>query len=115
MMLFLAALTAFIPPTFRLLHGRPAFGETHLDKWFATTQFLNMVSPFGFSAAVFLFPAASRFISIGTGILCTTILKCWFPVQPGYPGNRHVLPPSQLYAVCRISSRQPGMSQLEPW
>eukprot|EP00943_MAST-04B_sp_MAST-4B-sp1_P006164 g6164.t1 len=39
MMIGLAGLVAFIPPMFRLMHSRPAFGETHLDKWFAATQF----------------------------------------------------------------------------
>ena len=59
-MLGLAGLVAFIPPMFRLMHNRPAFGETHLDKWFAATQFVNMISPFGFGAALFLFPGCLK-------------------------------------------------------
>jgi len=98
MMFLFAGLVAFIPPLFRLLHERPAFGETHLDKYFAATQFINMFSPFGFGAALFLFPACLKIHFDRHRYFMHHYMELLIPVT--VPDAREIdtfLPPSTLF------------------
>jgi hypothetical protein len=99
LLMMTAAIAAVIPPIFRVMHGRPAFGETHLDKWLAGTQSLNIFSPFGYMATVFLFPACLKIHFDRHRYFMHHYFELLIPST--VPDAREIdtfLPPSQMFA-----------------